>query len=127
MKKTLEKKKLKAAKQQEDEQIQFNQAILEIEKNGFPRLKAIEEFEKMNEAAKNALLEKFQVQTPYKALKRTTSSTKLTGNKSKSSKTTEANGNVSGSETDSSFTLFTDTENEENGKSGNASGQFNLN
>ena len=126
-KKTLEKKKSKAAKQQEDEQIQFNQAILEIEKKGFPRLKAIEEFEKMNEAAKNALLEKFQVQTPYKALKRTTSSTKLTGNKSKSSKTTEANGNVSGSETDSSFTLFTDTENEENGKSGNASGQFNLN
>ena len=78
-KKHSKKKKLKAAKQQEDEQIQFNQAILEIEKNGFPRLKAIEEFEKMNEAAKNALLEKFQVQTPYKALKRTTSSTKLTG------------------------------------------------
>ena len=91
-----EKKLKKLKKKREDEA--FDLAIAEIEKKGFPRHAALLEFEKMNEAAKNAVLEKCTVIVKTTANKRKEGM--LTSNKQKSSKTDDFDGETTEGLTD---------------------------
>ena len=112
----LAKKAAKEAQKKIAEDLQFEQAIADIEKKGFPRLEAIAEFEAMNAAARDALLHKFYVR-PTRAAKRAPSS-KVQSDKQKTSKTGDATENA----TDTDTSIYTDSEYEENGSTGKLGG-----